>query len=308
MLNNKMVAVTSRSFSKNLNLRARLCSKFNNVKFNDSGESLFGSKLMDFLSNANFAIIGLETIDDCLLENLPNLRGICKMGTGVDKIDFLALKKRNILFSATPGLNKRSVSELVLGLVISIKRHLLSVQKAVKRGVWKQPLGSLLSENVVGIIGYGAIGQDLARLLSVFDCQCLIYDVRNHANLMAHVQQVDLKTLLSESDLISLHIPLLPENYHFLGINEMKMMKSESILINTARGGLVDEDALFYMLKNKFISAAAFDVFEFEPVDASGLLSLDNFFATSHIGGSSIEAIEAMGIQAIDYLYKLESI
>lgn len=306
MFDNALVAVSSRSFSKNLKLREALSAHFDNVQFNDLGVSLVGQKLIEFLSKATFAIIGLEIIDDDLLSKLPHLKAICKMGTGVDKIDFLALARRQVSFSATPGVNKRSVSELVLGMIINIKRHLLQVQNDVKQGIWQQPVGSLLSNNTIGIIGYGAIGEDLAKLLSIFDCQCLIYDIKIHNNLMSHVKQVDLETLLSCSDVVSLHIPLLQENYHFLGINELKKMKPDSILINTARGGLIDEDALFEVLKNKYIAAAALDVFEFEPKISPNLLNLNNFFPTSHIGGSSIQAIEAMGLQAIDYLCKVK--
>ena len=254
---------------------------------------------------ATCAIIGLEVIDDQLLDRLPDLRAICKMGTGVDKIDFDAISRRQIMFSATPGLNKRSVSELVLGLIFTLQRHLQTINTTVKQGCWKQLAGRLLSNKIVGLIGFGAVGQDLAKLLGVFGCQCLIFDIQRYNDLMPHVLQVELDMLLSQADIISLHIPLLPENYHFIGAEEFIKMKKGAILINTARGGLIDENALYAALKEGHLSAAALDVFENEPNIPAELLTLDNFFATSHIGGSTEEAIEAMGMKAIEQLEKM---
>ncbi len=304
-MNKQLVAVTSRSFSKNNILRQRLREKFTNVKFNDAGIKLADEALIKFLHGATHAIIGLEVIDDKLLDYLPDLKVICKMGTGIDKIDLNALERRGIGFAATPGLNKRSVSELVLGLIFTIQRHLHIVYEKIKKGQWQQPTGSQLSNKTVGIIGFGAVGQDLALLLQGFGCKCLIYDIQTHDNLMTHVKQVKLNTLLEQSDIISLHIPLLPENHHFIGFDELNAMKKGAILINTARGGLVDEVALYQVLKSKYL-AAALDVFEEEPKVSEKLLALDNFFATSHIGGSTSEAIEAMGLMVIKNFEKIK--
>ena len=301
----ELVAVTSRSFSRHIVLRKKLQEHFSNIRFNDKGIQLTGEALSRFLVGATCAIIGLEVIDDQLLDRLPDLRAICKMGTGVDKIDFDAISRRQIMFSATPGLNKRSVSELVLGLIFTLQRHLQTINTTVKQGCWKQLAGRLLSNKIVGLIGFGAVGQDLAKLLGVFGCQCLIFDIQRYNDLMPHVLQVELDMLLSQADIISLHIPLLPENYHFIGAEEFIKMKKGAILINTARGGLIDENALYAALKEGHLSAAALDVFENEPNIPAELLTLDNFFATSHIGGSTEEAIEAMGMKAIEQLEKM---
>lgn len=303
----KRVAVTSRSFSRSLNLRDRLDSSFTNVKFNQSGVKLVDSELVNFLQGAECAIIGLEKIDDSLLAQLPDLQFICKVGTGVDKVDLNALRKRNIKFCATPGVNKRSVSELVLGLIFSLQRHLIQVSSDVKHGVWRQPAGRILSGKTIGIVGFGAIGRDLAKLLNVFDCECLIYDVQECHNLMPHVKQVPLKELLSCSDIISLHIPYLPENHHFIAEKELVLMKENALLINSARGGLIDELALCVALENKKLGGAALDVFEEEPKVPKRLLDLDNFIATSHIAGSTYEAINSMGMSAVEKLEEMVS-
>lgn len=306
MNNSELVAVTSRSFSKHPILRERLQERFSQVKFNEEGIKLAGKSLIDFLNGAKRVIIGLEIIDENVLSCLPDLKAICKMGTGVDKIDLEALKRRQIAFTHTPGVNKRSVSELVLGLVFTLFRHLPKVNAVINQGGWQQPKGRLLSNKTIGIIGFGAIGQDLAKLLSVFDCRCLVFDMQKCDYLMPHVLQVDLETLLKESDIISLHIPLAKENYYFFGNKEFTKMKKGSVLINTARGGLINEEALYGALSNGHLSAAALDVFEHEPKVPEKLLALENFFATSHIAGSTEEAIEAMGIMAIDNLERLE--
>lgn len=305
-MNNELVVVTSRSFSKQPVLRERLQERFTQIKFNETGAKLTGNELIDFLKGAKRAIIGLEIIDENILSCLPDLKAICKMGTGIDKIDLEVLNRYQVAFTHTPGVNKRSVSELVLGLIFTHLRHLPKVNADIKQGNWQQIKGRLLSNKTVGIIGYGAIGQDLTQLLSIFDCRCLVFDVRTCVNLMSHVHQVSLETLLNNSDIISLHIPFMPQNRYFLGAKEFAQMKKGSVLINTARGGLVDEDALFDALNSHHISAAALDVFENEPIIPSKLLTLENFFATSHIAGSTEEAIEAMGMMAIENLVKLK--
>ena len=304
-MHHELVAVTSRSFSKNRKLRTQLQQHYSDVRFNEQGIKLTDNALLHFLKDADRAIIGLEKIDDTLLGNLPKLKAICKVGTGIDKIDLPALTRRGVQFCATPGLNKRSVSELVLGLIFVIQRNLMQVYHNVRQGIWQQPTGSLLSNKIVGIIGFGAIGQDLAVLLHAFNCKCLVYDVQFANSTMDYAEYTNFEDLLRQADIVSLHIPLNADNYHFLSEKEFSIMKKSSIIINTARGGLIDEKALYHALKTKHIAAAALDVFEDEPEISHQLLALDNFFATSHIGGSTHEAIEAMGMMAIDKLINL---
>src|SRR3990167_2628950 len=297
-----LVAVTSRSFSTHPLLRQQLQKEYINVKFNESNEQLTGEKLVNFLQGAEKAIIGLELIDEILLAKLPDLKVICKMGTGIDKIDFKALNQYNVAFTHTPGVNKRSVSELVLALVFTLLRHLPAINANVKKDKWRQLRGTTLTGKVVGIIGFGAIGRDLAELLKGFNCQCLIYDVIEHNNLPSHVTQINLEKLLMNSDIVTLHVPLTLNNYHFIDKPQLSKMKKGSILINTARGGLINEEALYEFLQHNYLQAAALDVFETEPKVPLKLLQLDNFFATSHIAGSTEEAILAMGLQAIEGL------
>lgn len=307
------VGVCSRSFSLNKVLRDELNLLFKNVKFNDTGEKLEGEKLVKFLSDCDLAITALEKIDDTILNNLNNLKLISKYGVGTDMIDFNSLKKHGVQFYCEGGVNKRSVAELALTFALMMVRNIPVMQKKLALGNWKQFKGSLLSGKKFGIIGCGNIGKELVKLLKPFHCDIYIYDIIDYKDYYKenNLKNVNLDFLLANSDIISIHIPLNSENVNFISETKIKLMKANTILINTARGGIVDEGFLKYSLINNKIAAAAFDVFYEEPNSDLELLNLDNFFATPHIGGSSDEAILAMGRSAIfglyNYLIKHES-
>tara|TARA_Y100000816_G_scaffold109199_1_gene76210 strand:+ start:4753 stop:5679 length:927 start_codon:yes stop_codon:yes gene_type:complete len=304
MKNNKkdFIAVCSRSFSANPLLRKKILSKYKNVKFNDRGIKLEGSSLHSFVKGASKIIVGLEKIDKQLLASLPELKLISKYGVGIDNIDTHAMKKYNKKLINYEGVNKRSISELILLLILNSMRKIKLINSDITLGKWKQRVGSELSGKTVGIIGFGNIGQDLSVILRPFECKIIFYDISiNHVkkNILRKVKRVSLNKLLTSADIITLNLPYNRYTKNIIDKNNIKLMKSNSILINTARGGLVDEKALFRVLKQKKIAAAAFDVFEKEPPQNSNLLKLDNFFATSHIGSITNEAIIRMGMAAI---------
>ena len=183
-------------------------------------------------------------------------------------------------------------------------RHLSICNQDLRAGRWQQVKGQQLSDRVVGIIGLGAVGKDLALLLKSFNCVLYAFDAIDHSEFCQQygVMQVELAILLKESDIVSLHLPLNNDTAFILDANRLSLMKASALLINTARGGLVDEQAVKSMLMNQQLAAAAFDVFACEPPSDQVLLSLPNFFATPHIGGSTEEAILAMGHAAISGL------
>jgi phosphoglycerate dehydrogenase-like enzyme len=295
------VAVTSRSFSKNPELRAALCSEYENVVFNDLGKTLEGEELIHFLKDCDSCIVGLERLDATVLNQLPKLKVISRFGVGLDTLDLVEIQERKIKIAYTAGANKRSVAELVLALALTTLRNLSLVNQQLRTGEWKQNKGRELSQSTVGIIGLGAVGKDLAILLKAFQCDILIYDphLNNEFCETHQLTSMSLDNLLQQADIVSLHIPLNRETHHLLNAERLSLMKPSAILINTARGGLVDESALKQMLKTNQLAAAAFDVFETEPVVDKQLVSLPNFFATPHIGGSTEQAILAMGFAAI---------
>lgn len=298
------VAVASRSFSKHPLLRAELSKRYSNVIFNDKGMSLKGNELIAFLSQAQMAILGLEKIDAQTLQQLPDLKVISRFGVGLDTLDLEAIKARGIKIAFTKGANKRSVAELVIAFALICLRQLTIVNQELLSGKWIQHKGQQLSEKTFGIIGLGAVGKEVVHLLKPFNCRICIYDVVDHQAYCRenNVEQMSLETLIKNADIISLHIPLSNETQLLLNEQRLQLMKPSAILINTARGNLVDEIALYELLKIKKIAAAAFDVFANEPPVDRNLLGLANFFATPHIGGSTEEAILAMGLAAINGL------
>ncbi len=298
------VAVCSRSFSKNRVLREELLARYSQVTFNDCGKKLEGNDLVEFLQGHNKAITALEILDRSVLERLPELKIISKYGVGLDMIDLQALSDLGISLGWRGGVNRRSVSELVIAFAISLLRQIPMGKRDVLSGIWQQTKGGLLSGRTVGIVGCGHIGKDLVKLLAPWGCTILVHDLLKFPDFYEehNAKPVSLDELLSRADVVTLHLPLDETTRLILDSKRLAMMKPTSILINTARGGLVDETVLKTMLQTKQLAGAAFDVFSTEPPQDHDLIRLDNFIVTPHIGGSSIEAILAMGRAAIDGL------
>ncbi len=295
------VAVCSRSFSKNLILREELLTKYEKVTFNDDGLKLEGETLVSFLEGHTKAITALEKIDSKLLEKLPDLKMIGKYGVGLDMIDFEAMRTNQVRLGWTGGVNKRAVSEMVISLAISLLRCLSTAHREVLNGTWKQHMGRHLSTQTVGIVGCGNIGKDLVKLLKPFGCKVLVNDIRNYEQFYAEndIEATELDDLLSRADVVTLHVPLDHSTENILSEDRLALLKKGAILINVARGSLVDEQCLKKLLKSNQIAAAALDVFSVEPPEDGELLQMPNFIVTPHLGGSSHEAILAMGRAAI---------
>lgn len=298
------IAVTSRAFSNNPVLRAELSARYAGVKFNETGRQLGREEVIEFLRGHAKAIVSLEVIDEPVLSALPDLRVISKYGVGLDNLDFTALERRGIRVGWRGGVNKRSVSELALTFMISNLRRVTEGNLAIRSGKWQPLVGGLLSDKTVGIIGCGHIGKDLITLLQPFGCRILPHDIRSFPEFYARfgLEPVSLEKALRESDIVTLHIPNDESTRLLLNRERLSWMKPGAILINTARGNLVDENAVKEALISKRLAAAAFDVFGVEPPTDPELLGLPNFLATPHIGGSAQEAIIAMGRSAIDGL------
>lgn len=298
------VAVCSRSFSKNPVLRSELLARYRQVTFNDSGQQYEGDALVDFLRGHDKAITALEKIDYQILLQLPDLKVIGKYGVGLDMIDMAAMRHFGKHFGWTGGVNRRSVSELVISFAVTMLRHVPAAQREVLSGTWRQHVGGLLSGRTVGIIGCGFIGKDLVELLQPWGCTLLVHDILEFSDfyLRYNITPVGLDELLTNSDVVTLHIPMDDSTRNILAAHRLALMKPSAILINAARGGLVDEVALKSMLIEKRLAAAAFDVFAVEPPQDTELLNLPNFLVSPHIGGSAEEAILAMGRAAIDGL------
>lgn len=300
----KKLAVCSRSFSKHPFLRSKVLEIYPGAKFNDKGSSLSGDSLVEFLKGFDMAITALEIIDETILSQLPELKIIGKYGVGLDMIDLEAMQRNGVKLGWTGGVNKRSVSELVLSHMIALLHRVPFASQKVQNGEWCQIVGKQLSDCTVGIVGCGHIGKDLIQLLRPFNCNILVNDILKLNDFCKSyaVQQVSLHELIVSSDVVTLHLPFDSSTQNILNSNRLSLLKQDAILINLARGGLVDEKALIKLLKSKKLSGAALDVFKNEPLTDFDFLSLDNVIITPHIGGSTKEAIVAMGLAAIDGL------
>jgi phosphoglycerate dehydrogenase-like enzyme len=302
------VAVCSRSFSRNATLRAELLARYSRVTFNDAGLSLAGEALVEFLKGHDKAITALEVLDDYVLSRLPELKVIGKYGVGLDMIDMGAMRAHGKRLGWTAGVNRRSVSELVIAFAVSMLRHLPAASREVLAGSWRQHAGGQLSGRTVGIVGCGQIGKDVVQLLQPFGCPILVNDIVDYREFYARhgIEPAGLEALLVRADVVTLHVPLNDTTRALLDADRLQLLKPTAVLINTARGGLVDEVALKRMLKDGRLAGAAFDVFATEPPADLELLSLPNFLATPHIGGSAGEAMLAMGRAAIEGLDRHE--
>lgn len=300
----KIVAVASRSFSSNSTLRAELLELYPESRFNETGRTLKGQELVEFLAGAEKAIIGLEYLTEELLAQLPSLKVVGKYGVGLDKIDFEAMRRFDIRMGWTPGVNKRSVAELALTFMLTTLRQLGAMNMDLRRGVWRPRPAAQLTGKTVGILGCGNVGKDLVRLLAPFGCRVLVHDIVDYPEFysMTGVISVGLDALLSEADVVTLHLPLNSSTVGILDVERLKKMKKGSVLINTARGGLVDETALKQLLIEGHLLAAAFDVFATEPPEDEELLNLVQFLGSPHIGGGTREAVLEMGRAAIEGL------
>ena len=295
------IAVTSRSFSRHPVLRAELLAKYPGATFNDKGLSLAGEALVAFLRGHERAITALEKLDAAVFGALPGLKVVSKYGVGFDMIDLDAMTRHGVKLGWTGGVNRRSVSELVIAFAVMLLRHLPVTNAEMRGGTWRQHIGRQLSDRTVGIVGCGHVGKDLAVLLRAFGCRVLAHDIRDFPDFYSrhNIQAKSLNDLMRESDVVTLHLPLDSSTCGLLTAARLGLMRPDAILINTARGEIVDEAALKAALKENRLAAAAFDVFAIEPPQDAELLNLPNFFATPHIGGAAEEAILAMGRAAI---------
>lgn len=307
-LPNITVGVTTVAFSKDQSLVSKLHScGFAEVKTNTPGKRLSPQELLTFLSDCNAAIVGLDIINADVLDQLPNLRYIAKYGVGMDNIDLEACKARNVKVGYTPGVNKQAVAELALGYILSLLRNIYLTSNLLKQSKWHKDGGTQLRGKTVGIIGLGNIGKELARILSPFNCRIMANDIVDISGYCREnsIEPVTKDEIYNQADVISIHTPLTELTRNLINAAVFRRMKNNAILLNTARGGIVNLDDLKAALLTKKIAGAAIDVYDKEPPDDKELLAVPNLINTPHIGGNSKEAVEAMGIAAIDNLLKI---
>jgi len=300
------IAVTSPSFSKNKTLQNKIYSYFPDAKLNLEGKPFNKRELIEYIGEAEGLIVGLDKIDKEVLNGCPNLKIISKYGVGLNNIDLNGCKERNIAIGWSGGVNRLSVAEMTLGYILMLSRNLYITSNQLKRGVWNKNGGFELSGKIVGIIGVGFIGKELIRLLEPFRCKILVNDIINQNRYYKKYNLIESSKdeIYKNADIITLHTPLNSTTNNMITLKEMKIMKKSAILINSARGGLINEDDLKFALQNNIIAGGAIDVYINEPPTNKELIEIPNLITTPHIGGNSKEAVLAMGMSAIEHLRK----
>ena len=298
------VAVTPPAFCKSQSLKTELLGHFPNAVFNEKDRYLSGPDLVDFLTDADAALIGRDPINTELIRSLPKLRMISKYGVGLDNLDPEALSRARIELRVTSGTNRRSVAELALGFMIGLCHNMSSGSEELKSGSWRREGGQELTGKSIGIIGCGNVGQELVRLLQPFQCKIWVRDIADRSGFCREFGAVEtgFDEIIEEADIITLHVPLTENTENLIDKSVLAKMKLSAFLVNTSRGRVVHQGDLHQALVSGEIAGAGLDVFWEEPPVETEFLQLPNLMVTPHIGGNAREAVEAMGRAAIQNL------
>jgi len=298
------VLVTARSFgTADPALKPYLEEAVGEVVYNPFGRPFSCEEFEQYLPGMDGLIAGVDVIDEKVLNMADRLRVIARHGTGVDQVDIQAALDRSIVVTNTPGANAAAVAELAFGLMLALARQIPEAAAATKAGNWPHLDGFTLEGHVLGLMGFGAVGQEMARRAAGFGMAILAYDPApvEAAALELGVRLCSPQEVLEEAGFLSLHMPLIDETRGFLNTQTMQFLKPGVFLINTARSGLVDEHALLQALNQGLIRGAAMDVFYKEPPDpASPLLSHPAVLVTPHLGAHTDGAVNNMGRMAIE--------
>ena len=295
------VLVTPRSFARGDDeLRGALTGAVADVRWRQDG-GLAGAELAKLAADADGWIAGVEPIDRAVLAGAERLRVIARYGVGVDAIDLAAARERGIVVTNTPGANSAAVAELVIGLIFALARRIPYADRRARDGVWDRITGVEVEGKVVGLLGFGAVGREVARRARALGCRVIAHDPYP-AEDVARSLGVDLAArgeVVAASDFLSLHLPLLPDTAGLVDAAFLAAMKPGAFLINAARGELVQDGALLDALHSGHLAGAALDALSDEPPD-SPFAQLDTVILTPHIGAATDRAMRAMGWRALE--------
>lgn len=309
-MSEKRIAVLSRSFAKSTDAPTKLLEQ-EGIEYvlrrNDEPQNVEG--IIEKIGDAEAIIVGNDLINRYVIDRCPNLKYISKQGVGLDRIDLEYAAERGVQVVSTPRANTQAVADLTLALMLEIQRDMRAHWILSDDPDWSTAkLANDLYGKKVGLIGFGRIGQAVAKRLAGFDAEIYVYDEYVAANCdfdYCKVNFVSKEEVFKLPDILSLHAPLTKDTEMIVNKDTLALMKPDAVLINTARGGLVDEDALYEALKDKKLRAAGLDVFSQEPPTGCKLLTLENVYATAHIAPHTRETNFNMGMQAaqniVDY-------
>ncbi len=249
-------------------------------------------ELIELMQNFDATIPGVEPFTRRVIESLPELKVISRSGVGFNSIDVQAAEDKGVTVCTTPGANRQAVADHAWGFMIMLAHLIPQNQRVVANQSWKRIVGRDIYGKTLGIIGVGAIGKEVARRAKGFDMEILGYDIApDEAFARQHeLRYTSLEEIMSRADFITLHVPYYEATHHMIGAKELAMVKPTAYLLNTARGGLIDETALYQALIEQGLAGAGLDVMENEPQFDSPLMKLDNVIWTPHVAGITEES------------------
>lgn len=269
------------------------------VVINPYGRTLKIEESIEILPGFDGLIAGTEKLNEEVFTACPDLRYLCRLGAGMDSVDFKAAEKHNVVVENTPSAHVDGVAELTLGGILSSLRRIGPSHANLTKGVWKKPMGGLLTGKTVGIIGLGQVGKRLVELLSPFHVKVLAFDLYEDLEFASNnrVEYTSVDNVALLSDIISIHTPYTDSSRYLIGSDFLSKVKSSVMIVNASRGGLVDEEALVGFLKSNSGASAYLDTFEKEPYQGP-LCDLENCTLTPHIGSYASEVRIQMEIEA----------
>ena len=281
--------------------------KSSNVDYciNNNGRRLTDEEICDALLNVDAVIAGTEPYTEKVLSRLPKLKVISRLGVGLDNIDIVTSKKKDIKVFSTKTSPAPAVSELTLGLILNVLRKITFHNNQMEAGKWKKNMGFLLSGKTLGIIGLGTIGKKLVEITKGMNLDYIAFDKLEDNNFVEEnkVKYCSFDDLIKKSDILSIHLSLSDKTRGLIDSNALEKMKPTAVLINTSRGECINEDALIKALDEKLLAGAGLDVYSNEPYKGS-LLEYDNVICTPHIGAYAREIRVKMEIEAVENLIK----
>lgn len=294
------VLVTATNYST-LCVEAKQLLESNGVEVleNKLGRPHTFEELKELVHDIDGVVAGVDTWDEEVFKLAPHLKAIARFGVGVDNIDLAKAQEYGIKVTNVPAGNANAVAELTVGLILSVMRNIPSLHQSARRGYWDRFVGAEMIGKTVGLLGFGNIAQMVAKKLQGFDVGIIAYDKYPNEGKARElgVELVGSNEVLHRSDIVSMHLPSLPETYHMMSDAQFALMKENAYFVNTARGALVDEKALHRALSNRVIAGAAIDVYEKEPVSADNpLFQLDNLVSTPHTAAETFETYHKVGL------------
>ncbi|MCL2464457.1 MAG: phosphoglycerate dehydrogenase [Micrococcales bacterium] len=302
-----LVTPTSLNASSTLDAMRRLREAADEIVFNPTGAPMTPEGLIPLLQDIDGVVAGLDYYTgDVVRAAGPRLRVISRYGTGTDRVDLAAAKERGIVVAATPGANSVAVAELAIGLMLALARQIPTLDRAVRAGGWPRTHGMELTGKTLGVVGAGAIGRNVAQRARGLSMNVVGYDplVPDDVLDAAGITPLPLAELLARADIVSLHVPLTDVTRYLIDAAALATMKPGALLLNTSRGGLIDEGAAYDALTSGHLGGLGLDAYETEPPRDCALLTLDNVVATPHAGAHTDEAVERMADAAVDNLLK----